>query len=261
MVARVVLTRPAPRQVALKDALEAAGIEVLALPALEIVALDNASPLPNPCEFDVAVFVSRTAWQFYWQALRAQDPGFEWPVSCQLASVGATTAQAIEHDLQQQTNRDERTVLTPAADTTQDSESLWLKLRQALRPGAKVLLVRGEAGRDWLAQTLTAHAFVTHIHENYRREPARWTTSAIDTLRQWQVSGSLGTWLVTSAQGLSAIQALWVEHELGNARPVSAVVIHPRLQTLMGMWMPPMSTVRVARPDDISVFNALTKQR
>jgi uroporphyrinogen-III synthase len=261
MVARVVLTRPAPRQVALKDALEAAGIEVLALPALEIVAFDNASPLPKPCEFDVAVFVSRTAWQIFWQALRAQDPSFKWPVSCQLASVGATTAKAIEHDLQQTPERGEFSVLTPAADTTQDSESLWLKLGQALRPGAKVLLVRGEAGRDWLAQTLAAHGFVTHIYENYRREPAQWSASAIATLRQWQAFGTLGTWLFTSAQGLSAIQAQWVAHDMGNARPESAVVIHPRLQALVGLWLPLMSTVRLAQPDDLSVFNALTKQR
>lgn len=261
MVARVVLTRPASRQVALKQALEAAGIEVLALPALEIVAFDNASPLPKPCEFDVAVFVSRTAWQMYWQALRAQDPRFEWPVSCQLASVGATTAQAIEHDLQQTPERGELSVLTPDADTTQDSESLWLKLRQSLRPGARVLMVRGAAGRDWLAQTMAANGFVTHIYENYRREPAQWPASAIATLRQWQAFGSLGTWLFTSAQGLSAIQAQWVKHDLGNKRPQSAVVIHPRLQALVGLWLPPLSTVRVAQPDDISVFNSLTKQR
>lgn len=261
MVARVVLTRPAPRQVALKQALEVAGIEVLALPALEIVALDTVGRLPEPCEFDVAIFVSRTAWQIYWQALRERDPCFEWPVTCQLASVGASTAQAIEQDLKQVAVEGEIFVLTPDADTTQDSESLWHLLRQALRPGAKVLLVRGEAGRDWLAQTLQAHGFVTHIHENYRREPAQWSASAIDTLRQWQASGALGTWLITSSQGLSAIQAQWLAHAMGAVRPESAVVIHPRLQALVGLWLPPLSSVRVAQPDAQSLFIALTEQR
>jgi len=260
MVARVVLTRPAPRQVALKQALEALGIDVLALPALEIVALEAVGRLPQPHEFDVAVFVSRTAWQIYWQTLRAQDPGFEWPVECQLASVGTSTAQAIEQDLKQVFDGVFH-VLTPAIDTPQDSESLWLKLRAALRPGAKVLLVRGEEGRDWLAQTLQAHGFDTLIHENYRREPAQWSKSDVDTLRHWQTSESLGTWLVTSAQGLSAIQAQWAMHDMGPARPQSAVVIHPRLQALVGSWLPPTSTVRVAQPDDLSVMNALTKQR
>ncbi len=261
MVARVVLTRPAPRQVALKQALEAAGIEVLALPALEIIALDTAGRLPEPCEFDAAVFISRTAWQIYWQALLAQNPCFAWPVACQLASVGATTAQAIEHDLKQVSVEGEIFVLTPDADTTQDSESLWLKLRQALRPRAKVLLVRGEAGRDWLAQTLQAHRFDTHIYENYRREPAQWSASAIGTLRQWQASGSLGTWLVTSAQGLSAIQGQWATHAMGAARPEGAVVIHPRLQALVGLWLPPLSSVLVAQTDDQSLFNAIAEQR
>lgn len=261
MVARVVLTRPAPRQVALSQALEAAGQSVLALPALEIVPLETSGRLPDPCDFDVAVFVSRTAWQTYWQALNAQDPCFKWPVACQLASVGANTAQAIEQDLEGLTNKVEFAVLSPAAGTTQDSESLWETLRITLRPGAKVLLVRGEAGRDWLAQTLQSHGFITHIYENYRREPAPWSASAVGLLRQWQASGSMGTWLVTSAQGLSAIQAQWLQHDLGCARPDSAVVIHPKLQALVGMWMPPQSIVRVAQPDDISVLNALTKQR
>jgi len=261
MVARVVLTRPAPRQVALKQALEAAGIEVLALPALEIVALDTVGRLPDPCEFDVAIFVSRTAWQTYWQALRAQDPCFVWPMTCQLASVGASTAQAIKQDLKQVALEGETFVLTPDADTTQDSESLWHQLRQALRPGARVLLVRGAAGRDWLAQTLQAQGFVTHIHETYRREPAQWSASAIDTLRQWQASGSLGTWLITSAQGLSAIQAQWRVHAMGAVRPEGAVVVHPRLQALVGLWLPPLSSVRVAQPEDQSLFIALTQQR
>lgn len=261
MVARVVLTRPAPRQVALKQSLEAVGVEVLALPALDIVALDHLRHLPEPGEFDVAVFVSRTAWQTYWQALRAQDPCFEWPVTCQLASVGATTAQAIEQDLQRLASKVEFAVLSPAAGSTQDSESLWETLRITLRPGAKVLLVRGEAGRDWLTQTLQTHGFVTHIYENYRREPAPWSESAIDTLRQWQASGALGTWLITSAQGLLAIQAQWDEHAMGRSRPNSAVVIHPKLQALVRQWLLPASSIRVTRPDDSSVKNALLKQR
>lgn len=261
MVARVVLTRPEPRLVALKQTLEAAGIEVLALPALDIVAMDCPGRLPQPSGFDVAVFVSRTAWQTYWQALRAQDPCFEWPVTCQVASVGATTAQAIEQDLQRLASNVEFAVLSPAAGSTQDSESLWETLRITLRPGAKVLLVRGEAGRDWLAQTLQTHGFVTHIYENYRREPAPWPEGAIDTLRQWQASGALGTWLITSAQGLSAIQAQWVAHDMGMTRPKSAVVIHPKLQALVRQWLSPTSSIRVTRPDDSSVMNALLEQR
>ncbi len=261
MVARVVLTRPAPRQVALKQALEAFGIEVLALPALEIVALDKAVRLPEPCEFDVAIFVSRTAWQVYWQALRAQDPDFVWPAECQIASVGDSTAQAIEQDIRGALFSDGFAVITPATDTMQDSESLWLTLRDQLRPGAKVLLVRGEAGRDWLMQTLQVNGFDTHIHENYRRQPAQWSESEIGTLRQWQDAGSLGTWLVTSAQGFSAIEAQWLMHAMGSARPQDAVVIHPRLQALVASWLSPHSSVRVAQPDDQSLFNALTQQR
>lgn len=259
MAARVVLTRPVLRQVALQQALEAAGIEVLGLPALTVVSLSDIKPLPQPKQFDAVVFVSRTAWQLYWQALHTENPRFKWPLACQLAGVGAVTAQAISQDLS--TSTPEATVLRPADDAPQDSETLWLSLKEALAPKASVLLVRGEEGRDWLAQTLQSHGFVVQTHENYRREPAQWSPKAVATLKEWQSAGMLGTWLITSAHGLGAIQAQWQAQGFGAIRPKSAVVIHPRLVALVSAWLAPDATVRVTSPDDQSVLNALTERR
>lgn len=260
MTARVVLTRPAARQVALQASLEHSGLEVLGLPALNVVALESLGKPPQPNEFDAAVFVSRSAWQHYWQALRAQDPSFVWPDNCRLAGVGAGTAQAISHDLDC-AKADQAAVLMPAPDATQDSESLWLRLRKALPPAGKVLLVRGEDGRDWLSQTLQAHGFTTRIHAVYRREPAQWSKTALTQLKQWQAAGSLGTWLITSVQGLEAIQSQWTTHGLGSGRPQGAVVIHPRLQAPVSAWLGPYAPVAVTQPDDQSIASALGKLR
>jgi len=262
MVVRVVLTRPAPRQVALQQTLQNAGLDVLGLPALEVVPLVIQGNLPSPHEFDATIFVSRSAWQIYWEALTAQNLLWQWPSHCRIAAVGASTAKAIEFDLNRPDpgNAPRFEVLRPADDATQDSESLWLRLRDELPTAAKVLLVRGQDGRDWLAQRLQAHGFVIQIHENYRREPAQWAGPAVEKLVQWKASGMLGTWLITSSQGLSAIQAQWLTHGLGAIRPEGAVVIHPRLLAPVQAWLPAAAPVIVTQPDDNSVARAFLEQ-
>ena len=49
-------------------------------------------------------------------------------------------------------------LLEPAADSAQfDSESLWARLQGLAWQAASVLMVRGETGREWLADKLRAH--------------------------------------------------------------------------------------------------------
>ena len=50
-----------------------------------------------------------------------------------------------------------RAIVTPAADAAQfDSESLWARLQARDWRGARVLVVRGDGGRDWLGERLVA---------------------------------------------------------------------------------------------------------
>lgn len=309
---RVVLTRPAERQQHLAQKLEQAGFEVLQLPALVIspVLPDEANganaqrggqaqaeageqigwqPQWQPKQFDVLVFVSRAAWQCYWKyylqgsghgAAEQWDPrnSAHLPV---LACVGLSTAKEISRDLQLPLEH----IVYPTGDLSSDSEGLWAVLVPKLedvsavaKERARVLIVRGQTGRDWLAETLRDNGLSVTCLSVYRRQPAEWADNEIKTLDRWaqtQAQGeqngqdptpcSTGTWLITSAESLAAIAAEYESHGLtGKAgfQPQAVVVVHDRLVPLVRAWLGHWSAsasavpVVVTTPEDEAIFKA-----
>jgi uroporphyrinogen-III synthase len=58
----------------------------------------------------------------------------------------------------------------PAADAPQfDSEALWHQLQHEPWAGASVLIVRGDGGREWLADTLRSHGAQVDFVAAYHR--------------------------------------------------------------------------------------------
>jgi len=254
MAARVVLTRPAERQEALQKALSARGFEVLSLPALSIEPSAIGQP-PSPEAFDWMVFVSRAAWQHYWYVLRKQRPHFVWPASCRLVAVGAMTAQYIKQSLYSATGQ-VVSVLSSPPDDKQDSESLWQIWQPALTSGARVLIVRGQDGRNWLLTALREQGYRPEIFEAYRRAPIAWPRESVATLKAWAEQARLGVWLITSSEGLLAIEAQWAALQWDPWRPNGAVVIHPRLASPVKAWLG-QAPVVVTKPDDEEIIEAL----
>ncbi len=255
MAARVVLTRPAERQVALQKALSDVGFEVLSLPALSIESADNVEP-PAPESFDWMVFVSRAAWQQYWLALREQKADRVWPSSCRLVAVGMTTAQYIKKSLHLEAGQFV-SVLSPPPEGKQDSEALWQAWEPKLNREARVLIVRGQDGRDWLSTALREQGCHTERFEAYRREPVAWAEESVATLRAWGQTARLGVWLITSVEGLSAIQAQWARFQWDLWRPDGALVIHPRLASPVKAWLG-HGPVVITQPNDHAIIEALT---
>lgn len=258
---RVVLTRPAERQGDLAQRLMQQGCEVLDLPALSIhpLSADWCADDVRPDAFDVLVFVSRAAWDCYIAAVHDADPGFAWPSSAVLAAVGQATARCIRQDL-----GDTVTVLSPASDSAQDSESLWTLLEPRLTVGARVLLVRGDQGRDWLADRLRAAGVQLRLLSVYRRERAHWPFEGVVRLKAWRDDGrGSGVLLVTSLQSLQAIEEQVRHANLLGWLPSAVVVVHPRLQAPTRAWLSRLGAqgddvpVKLTRPDDESLFECL----
>lgn len=255
MTPRVVLTRPFERQVTLSQSLLDAGYEVLSLPALSIQPSTTVQ-WPLPQDFDWVVFVSRAAWQHFWGAIEAQQPGYVWPSKCRIAAVGSVTADYIRQTLVGRTDRAVN-VISPPSTLPQDSESLWQCLSPELKSSNKVLIVRGQSGREWLSEKLRSRDCLVDVLEAYRRSPVSWTAPSIATLQQWGKEGRLGVWLVTSQQGLSAIQAQWSAHQLDPWRPEGAVVIHPRLKAPVQAWLG-KGPVLVTQANDKAIIEVIT---
>ena len=258
---RVVLTRPAERQVRLSQRLESLGCEVLSLPALAIKPTDVAWCQPEnlPGAFDVVVFVSRAAWQHYLATILEKDPEFFWPVTTVVATVGQSTA---EHARQWLDGR--VPVICPDAAAAQDSESLWVALEAFVSPGARVLVVRGEHGREWLVKRLRSQGCKVQTLSVYRREPAVWSGEARERLCAWLTDGAgVGVWLITSLEGLRAVDEQLKRHQIQSLVPVAVAVVHRRLIAPVRQWLLTHSEqgagvpISVCLPDEASLLEGL----
>lgn len=162
---RVLVTRPRAQAAALCAAIEAAGGEAVLFPLLEIVPLlrDEAceralDALPDA---RLAIFISPNAVDFGVAAALARGP---WPAGLPVAAVGQGSARALRE-------RGFSSVVVPADGF--DSEALLAcpALSAGALSGAKVLLFKGEGGRDLLAQTLAERGATVLPAPVYRRLP------------------------------------------------------------------------------------------
>ena len=156
---RVLLTRPAEESTALAAVLAESGIYSSCLPLLETEALPVTAEhhaVFGAARYCAVIVVSKPAARLALQQLGSSVPPMPW------FSVGAATAQILaDHGLQ---------VHCPA--TGDDSEALLElpALREAIAvPGARVLILRGEGGRELLAERLREQGASVDYLELYRR--------------------------------------------------------------------------------------------
>jgi uroporphyrinogen-III synthase len=212
------------------------GWSVLECPALdirEVVAVTGELPLPE--HFDLVVFVSRAAVTGYHSQLLSEGRGAAWPLSTRVACMGPVTASAIRRVF-----GDGLAVLHPVSDLAQDSESLWPILLSLEHPVERVLIVRGQDGRDWLSQRLSQRGANVVLHQAYRRQSAQWPALLNEHLAALSRQSALPAWLLTSPHGVEAmyknLEALGL---LGWFAKSSFVLTHERLKPLLFKLLEP----------------------
>lgn len=214
--APLVLTMPAAQQARWQASLQALGVTCLSLPLIEI----EAGPDPQPAcqalaKADLVLFVSPSAVA----ALDACDPWSTWPTRCAAACVGPGTAEALR-------KRGLHTIWSPPADSPQfDSEALW-PLLQVHGPwtGKTVLLMRGDGGRDWLGERLSAEGARLQDFVLYRRRAPRPEPRILAALQALRAGGQEPLWLLSSSQALGFGRDLGL---LPAGTP--ALATHPRI--------------------------------
>jgi uroporphyrinogen-III synthase len=157
----VVITRPRAAAESLAAALAAAGARPFVFPALAIEPPSDtaavAIALESLPECDLAIFVSVNAVEQGLAAARRRGP---WPARTRVAAIGDATAQALR-------NYGFDAVISPAG--RHDSESLLALDPLKAVGGRKILIFRGEGGRELIQETLVSRgASVTYV-ECYRR--------------------------------------------------------------------------------------------
>jgi uroporphyrinogen-III synthase len=236
---RLIVTRPAEQASPVLAELRALGLDAVALPLIRIVA--TAEPLPVRRAWQdlplqaLVVFVSANAVAHFFaqRPLTAGQSAVpagglpEWPARTLAGSTGPGTTSAL------------RAAGVPAPLIAEpdprvgrfDSEALWLELQQHDRAppswnGQRVLVVRGEDGRDWLAETLRSQGAVPEFVAAYRRDLPRLDDAQRAVLDQSLDQPAHHLWLFSSSEAV---------HNLEHLRPgaawqaSSAAASHPRI--------------------------------
>lgn len=258
-MATVVLTRPQGKNQALASALHAQGLDTLILPALALTPTLTTLPLSyQPANFDLLIFVSAQAAQSYLDALAAADLVFL--PNQKIATVGAASAQPFHKaGLAQQLHL----IHPPADHPYQDSEALWELLQPQLDEFERVLLVRGQQGREWLSQKLVERQKKITRCCIYERLPAVWSEDAIRQLRQALLQPQTVTMLLSSSESTRAIYTNIKRLNLISAwQQINFVAIHPRivecLEEITFLSTPQLaSQIRLCAPSQPAMLEAL----
>jgi len=227
-VARLVLTAPRPRVLALAAALRDDGHEVLELPFIEIESLADEpaqrAVLADAAAFDLAVFVSPTSIDVFVEALKQP-----WPDRLCPAIVGPGSLEALAaHGLDRHPG-----LLMPAGPPF-DAASLLALPALAAPCSLRVLVVRAEGGNRQIEDTLTERGARVTALAAYRRQALEVDTQARETLARWLGSDpSAGSELLVVVTTVDSVRSLGEladgDERTRSLRAARALAIHPRI--------------------------------
>ncbi len=211
----VLVTRPAHQADGLCELIADAGGRPIRFPTLEITGpADPAGvrkQLAHAGDYTLLIFISANAVDYAFDLLPD-----DLPIDQQIAAVGTATAAALAE-------RGLDATLVPAERF--DSESLLaLPPLQDMR-GQRVLIIRGNGGRELLADTLRQRGATVDYAEVYRRHrPAR---SATNLIAGWSRLVDVVT--VTSREIFDNLLAMLGEEGLPLLQDTPLVVVSKRL--------------------------------
>ncbi|MFM9915499.1 MAG: uroporphyrinogen-III synthase [Rhizobacter sp.] len=199
---RVIVTRPAVQAATWVRSLEQRGIEAQALPLMEIAPALDSAPVTEAWRqlagARLVMFVSANAVEQFF-ALRPTDTA--WPAIVQAGSPGPGTTRALLD-----AGVPVSLIVEPSPDSAQfDSEALWERLRDRDWRGAPVWVVRGDGGRDWLADTLRAHGATVHFVSAYRRTAPTWNRESQALLDQALARPDEHLWFFSSSESIDQL--------------------------------------------------------
>ena len=219
----MLVTRPAAQAAEWVASLRGHGIDALSLPLIGIAPADNAATLHavwlSLAQRRLVMFVSPNAAQ---QFVALRPMAMAWPEKVLAASPGPGTTRTLLAS-----GVPASCIVEPAADAAQfDSEALWAQLEPLSWQGAEVLIVRGDGGRDWLADTLRRHGAQVAFVQAYRRVPPTFDAPAAALLDTAVRQPGRHLWFFSSSEAVGHLAAYGDAADWAAAR---AVATHPRI--------------------------------
>lgn len=240
---RILVTRPERQADEFVAAIESAGGLVVRFPVMQItgrsphiIAEDFAS-LPEP---DIAIFVSRNAVDHGLPLIRDCGATF--------AAIGPATRTAIEA-------AGVKVAICP--DNGFDSEHLLEQPALNDVRDRTVLIVRGESGRELIADTLRKRGADVCYLSAYRREIRRAPTEELDSLDTRWAGGGIDCVTVMSVETLENLLHQLQPISLEQLRQTPLVAPGARvIQTALEL-IPGISAVNASGPQTADMLSAL----
>ncbi len=214
----IVVTRPAQQAGPLSGRIRAAGGEAILFPVLEIIDTPDLQPLIDAIarldDYQLAVFISPNAVV---RALKQVVARRNWPASLRVAAIGKGSVRELE-----------RFGITGvmAPDRQFDSEHLLALPELQSVTGQRVVIFRGDGGRELLGDTLTARGARVDYVECYRR--ARPQTAATPLLAAWDAN-ALHAVTITSSEGMRNLYQMVGESGRTRLCATPLFAPHPRI--------------------------------
>lgn len=187
----ILVTRPAHQAEPLCELIEAAGGKAIRFPVLEIVDPENISPVVEIIKgldvYDLAIFISPNAVN---KAMNLIHTHATLPENMQIAAVGKSSARALQ-------KLGHRVDLFP--EKRFNSEALLEMAELQHVKGKKIIIFRGDGGRELLADTLRQRGAEVVYANCYRRIRPKSNVSRL--LKSW-ARGDVDLITVTSNEGL-----------------------------------------------------------
>lgn len=236
---RIIVTRPVREATQWVDQLTARGLSAVALPLIAIGPCTGPGALQalqaareQLARYRAVMFVSGNAVVHFFEQNTPEVLCSSWVLAPEIRawSPGPGTARALEQAGVPRTQID-----GPAADAAQfDSEALWQQVSRQIRPGDRVLIVRGQSedphdsthgtGRDWLAQQVDAAGGQAVFVAAYARCAPQLGPAEVALAQQAAHDGSV--WLLSSSQALAHLAQALPAQRWTTAR---ALATHPRI--------------------------------
>lgn len=242
---RILVTRPAAQAASLVGMIEAEGGEAVCFPLLEIAPVDDLAPLAAAAasleSYDFAIFISPNAVNY---AIPHLLVGRNWPTGLPAVAIGPSTVKSLE-------NFGVGPVLAPSERYDSEAVLALPALATAQVQGRRVLILRGNGGRELLSETLQARGATVSRVSCYQRSAPSDATLLRSRLR----AGQLDALTLSSSEGLRYLWAMLDAEERLRLSALPLFVPHARIgeeATALGL-----SRVMLTEPADTGIVSAL----
>lgn len=222
----MVVTRPAGQADQFVTQLQRLGYEAESFPLLEIHPLTDPAPLRAALDrldaYALVAFVSPNAIDATFAHV------VRWPAILPVAVMGEGSRQALaRHGIA----TPHYVIISPTDPQRSDSQTLLRELDLPALRAQKVLILRGESGREWLADALRAAQVEVEQVAAYRRSEPVMTAARSDHLRNLLHVDPC--WIVTSSEALQnlirAVKVVDPQFAVAKMQRQKIFVAHPRI--------------------------------